>query len=708
MAESNDVQTLEKISTEVDESQFKIILSSQCIKAQSYLVDKLRKQSEQQTQVCNFISNGNLKLETEIKIAEQEVKSLQNALDTIKTANVDLKKELLVAKEKKLAIIERVNNGIKKYKELWTASKKRYESIPFIQHYLQTKDKCKTLQDNILKLTNETQKLRNDINIRKRELIILDRKYIIELANFMVHERPQILQHIQEKSSKVVELLNDIQKITKEYNTISKIVVKSTPITLNENNKNKEMSVLIEDSWPNLTTNIDNAMLPKLQLRNIDLDILSIKLNQIKKVDSQNAFKRTESEQTLVSEPIPIKKIRSDETVKDVYTSSYFESPKKIITDIQTTECHRKSYSEKKLIHILEDIKLDSVETNNIVSNVEPSSLKNVDVINADVQKETINSKKYIQQEVNAPKENENIEVTDFNKNQSQSIIIPPTQFLDLSPNSQERKDTFDTVVSFRSANIVIDLEKSQEDENDIKDNKNNQLNISTASEDSYIKIKEIIFKKHNLDLSPQFTYTKNSSISMRPETHTVTSKFFLEKSTDNIFDNTNKVQVMEIEDHPVEKDSQHLEDQDVKNDEAKSTMNNQNTIDKAQKDIPVAGFLFTHGPQGIPDSLNISTSTTGYDEADTDYPTCIDSSLLLSPKADIQLPDTNDNNQQVLSQEVPNFLSGIRKTGFSFFAKSSTENRSDTSEQNQNGNFTFSFGGNEKKNRGGFFSMFH
>lgn len=32
MAESNDVQTLEKISTEVDESQFKIILSSQCIK----------------------------------------------------------------------------------------------------------------------------------------------------------------------------------------------------------------------------------------------------------------------------------------------------------------------------------------------------------------------------------------------------------------------------------------------------------------------------------------------------------------------------------------------------------------------------------------------------------------------------------------------------------------------------------------------------
>lgn len=44
--------------------------------AQAYLANKLRKQSEQQKQVCNFISNGNLKLKTEIKIAEQEVQRL--------------------------------------------------------------------------------------------------------------------------------------------------------------------------------------------------------------------------------------------------------------------------------------------------------------------------------------------------------------------------------------------------------------------------------------------------------------------------------------------------------------------------------------------------------------------------------------------------------------------------------------------------------
>lgn len=42
--------------------------------AQSFLVKQLKKQSEQQKQTCNFINDGNMKLETEIKLAEQEVK----------------------------------------------------------------------------------------------------------------------------------------------------------------------------------------------------------------------------------------------------------------------------------------------------------------------------------------------------------------------------------------------------------------------------------------------------------------------------------------------------------------------------------------------------------------------------------------------------------------------------------------------------------
>lgn len=38
MNESNDVQALEKISSEVDESQFKIILTNQCIKGEFALL----------------------------------------------------------------------------------------------------------------------------------------------------------------------------------------------------------------------------------------------------------------------------------------------------------------------------------------------------------------------------------------------------------------------------------------------------------------------------------------------------------------------------------------------------------------------------------------------------------------------------------------------------------------------------------------------
>lgn len=90
---------------------------------------------------------------------------------------------------------------------------------------------------------------------------------------------------------------------------------------------------------------------------------------------------------------------------------------------------------------------------------------------------------------------------------------------------------------------------------------------------------------------------------------------------------------------------------------------------------------------------MNVSISTTGFEEGDGDFPHCIgkiidlaviiscvvvcnlqienlttflfmlhysiDSSLLLSPKADFQLPMSGEN-AEITSQEVPNFLSGI------------------------------------------------
>lgn len=47
----------------------------------------------------------------------------------------------------------------------------------------------------------------------------------------------------------------------------------------------------------------------------------------------------------------------------------------------------------------------------------------------------------------------------------------------------------------------------------------------------------------------------------------------------------------------------------------------------------PVTGLLFNHGTQGIPDSLNVSISTTGFEEGDADFPHCIGEYQLLKKK---------------------------------------------------------------------------
>ncbi|CAH2048709.1 unnamed protein product, partial [Iphiclides podalirius] len=121
--------------------------------------------------------------------------------------------------------------------------------------------------------------------------------------------------------------------------------------------------------------------------------------------------------------------------------------------------------------------------------------------------------------------------------------------------------------------------------------------------------------------------------------------------------------------------------------------------------DIPVTGFLFNHGSQGVPDSLNLSESTMGLEEVDGEFPHCIDSNILLSPKADVTIEVTD--NVQMSSQELPNFMTGVRKTGFSFFGWSSTDSKPKSNVQNEDGNFNFNFVGEEKKGRGGLFNIF-
>ncbi|XP_041979661.1 uncharacterized protein PFB0765w-like isoform X2 [Aricia agestis] len=664
MTDSKEVQALESIASAVDESQLKIILTTQCIKAQSLLVTKLRKQSDHQKEVCNFINNGNLKLETEIRIAEQKIKSSITALETIKTANVELQKDLFLSKERKSDILERVKTGIKKYEDMWQEAKTKYENIPFIKHYLETKNLTITIKQNIDHLINDSQKLNHEINEKKMKLANQDRKLVIELANYLVNERPKTLLLIQEKSEKIKELNKAIKDSNEDINaTLSEAKIDKSISKLNAN----------RDS----TRNQDDAdsMLPKLELSNIDFDLLTDKLNKIKKCDSFN------SKVNVINQN---QSQLNTQTERDAVASTVQNNDYKMIL-IDNNLNTPKNYSEKKLIHILDDIKINENETKEILANVKKNSLRDVNVFEVISPRNADDSGP--SNTVKEDKKLEELEEIDSTPKPS-SLIGPPSQFLDVTEGTQKNEtmevDTTDTSIK--------ELDTSnKDDEGDI------ELVKSGESDRSFEKIKDTILKKHKLDLSPQFVYTKKPMVqSTKSE---IKSKFFDDKKETqeeaNLSNNTSEI--IEI----VDKDKE-----EPNNVVKKSPKQNEQNTEK-KDNMAISGFLFNHGADGIVQLSNTSLDTTGYGGDENDFPHCIDSSLLLSPKADLDEQDNPANNVQVSSQEVPNFLTGLRKTGFSFFGPSTPDEASTSGNKTQQSNFNFNFGGDEKKSRGGLFSMF-
>lgn len=159
---------------------------------------------------------------------------------------------MLLAKERTIATTERVNSGIKKYEQLWISSKQRYENIPFIKKYLQTINEKDTVHDNITKLAKEKQKILNDINKKKYELLCLDRKNIIELARYMIHERPVALKNIYDKQDELNRLMKNIQDET--YSNESTTILK---VDLTVDNNASNASKTIQDSWLNVSKSVD-------------------------------------------------------------------------------------------------------------------------------------------------------------------------------------------------------------------------------------------------------------------------------------------------------------------------------------------------------------------------------------------------------------------------------------------------------------------
>ncbi|KAJ8722208.1 hypothetical protein PYW08_004610 [Mythimna loreyi] len=714
MEEIDDVQALEKISSEVDESQIKVILSSQCIKAQAFLLDKLKKQAERHKETCGFISSANLKLEAEIKQAEHEINSMLIAQESIKLANVEMKKEWLVAKERKIEITERIEEGTKKYEDLWQSCKARYESIPFVQKLLQVTEKVEVQNNDIDGLDKQILLIYESMKTQREACIDLDRKRCIELANFMVNDMPRAMKIIREKTENINDLTKQVREIIEEQSSVSDAAViipavEPQNIETSENNNNETPK---DDD--DLNQSDEDALIPKLELTNFDLDIMDVNLEtaKMKSDEIPNSF-------LLTTDPIENLVNKIDQCHEDGKAYEYIISP--YFNSYKENESH--NFSKRKLINILEDVHINKDEVYNIVKKVNPENLRKINEISVDVTQNVGDKPKSLK---DTPIQSDTIEEVNMSAS-NVDIIIPPTQFLDITlSGSQEslhkKRVSFDIPSSIQINEIIDEADK----QNDIDENEaanqtiNSQLNMSVASEDSYVKIQDMILKKHNLDLSPQFVYAKNPVLQKRDDDKIVTSKFFVTENekvkTDEVSDNKmemdEELKIPELEETTEEEEQDNLEEFNLKDnlpmdvDEmVESSPKEKKKQEDPRSEKPVPGLLFNHGTQAIPDSLNASMSTTGFD--DSDFPHCIDSSLLLSPKADI--PITGDN-VEVQSQEVPNFLSGFRKTGLSFFGgntASSSEPKPDSSAPNDGNNFSFNFGG-EKKNRGGLFSLFN
>nr|XP_034832215.1 uncharacterized protein LOC117989021 [Maniola hyperantus] len=336
---------------------------------------------------------------------------------------------------------------------------------------------------------------------------------------------------------------------------------------------------------------------------------------------------------------------------------------------------------------VLPQLSLTAMETAPI-SNFD----QDVNVIKARESQHDLKTKNPPQDNVN---DDEVMDKIDLTKKVSQDILLPPTQFLDFTLSPQEKRVTFNGVIT------IGDLETNggiRQDDNVINNLHNSQLNASTASDDSYQKIKDFVFNKHNVYLSPEFTYTKNIVVPMVVENKIVTSKFFDEKKQEdnNNIDST-KSQNMEIieivDEEPQLKQTQEIHAETIN----QTNTTSDNTFEAQECDAPLAAPAFANRIRDVPCSLNISMNNTGYE--DEEFPQCTDSSLLLSPKADDEM-ETN-NNAETQPQEVHNFFSGYRRTGFSLFGT----NEGDA--QSQNKKFNFNFDENEKPKKSGFFSMF-
>lgn len=162
--------------------------------------------------------------------------------NAITSANTQTKRELLLAKEYNMRLVERMKNAEMKYENIWTECKKRYEGIPIVKKLMETTKKLETVQVDIKVLENKMTVLNSEFKIKKAELVNKDRKQIIQMVQFVVHEMPVAIRIIKEKSMETRDLKIQIDSLLKEQETNHNKILVGTIDRLNlhqyeDNNK---------------------------------------------------------------------------------------------------------------------------------------------------------------------------------------------------------------------------------------------------------------------------------------------------------------------------------------------------------------------------------------------------------------------------------------------------------------------------------------
>lgn len=170
------------------------------------------------------------------------------AHDTIRSARVEIKKELLLARERKADTAKRVELGQKKYEDLWTQCKKRYESIPFVQKWFELTNKTLELKDRVKTLDQEAVAVVQEIRKKKEALQQLDNTRIIELAKYIIHDRPKMTKELTQKTETCRKVTAEIAQFLKEEEAKAKALLshKETP------EQPSNTKVLLDGYWPSL------------------------------------------------------------------------------------------------------------------------------------------------------------------------------------------------------------------------------------------------------------------------------------------------------------------------------------------------------------------------------------------------------------------------------------------------------------------------